>query len=516
MNLQLHRPPGYSGIKEDYLSDLAQDTVQFIQVTQRNLTHKTLRLKTDQLEKLASVIVEFAEDVHNDIGIWKSLEHYNIEYFGTPLPFVLKPYQEMGSEAINKSRLQHLLWIIYPQLNAELILSPTHHDLEYLAAEIASFLEKRFVHIAPGSSIKTFLAGANKFAWEVKKKLIWLGTHSYLFRISFQNYVKEQGGKFEVPVIDDFICQHTSEWSGLGVIDILAAMLDISEKQRLTLRSWYERHLAYYRILAIQGQCSELANMINNKPYSVMISNDTKQFKVGTIVFGSLVPWNKKWYWSGQQYLLDGIATDDFEDQKAAFLKKSSQIAYRYCSDEAEKARKSVQRHYREFVNYHNADLVVYPDGLSMAADYQKEIRLQWESRPKEEIAEVVDRLKLAAHSASLSFPEELLKTKNGVGLYFNPDEGHEIMTEFNDIVRGFKKKGLDLSEDEGHAIRSFIISDSISPQFVKWLIKEYGSESVESAFLIRGEHNKFGVEYLLRRYKGAYYRNRYPRLALV
>jgi hypothetical protein len=64
-----------------------------------------------------------------------------------------------------------------------------------------------------------------------EKKLIWLGTHSYLFRNNFQNYVHERDGKPEVSVIDDFVCQQTTDWSGLGVIDILAATLDISEEQ---------------------------------------------------------------------------------------------------------------------------------------------------------------------------------------------------------------------------------------------------------------------------------------------
>ncbi len=72
------------------------------------------------------------------------------------------------------------------------------------------------------------------------------------------------------------------------------------------------------------------------------------------------------------------------------------------------------------------------------------------------------------------------------------------------------------MNKDEEEGIQSFIISDSISPKFVKRLIREYGSESIEAAFLIRGQHNEYHIDYLLRRYKGAYYRNRYPRLAFV
>ena len=69
---------------------------------------------------------------------------------------------------------------------------------------------------------------------------------------------------------------------------------------------------------------------------------------------------------------------------------------------------------------------------------------------------------------------------------------------------------------DEETGSRSFICSDSISPKFVKRLVQEYGYESIESAFLIRGGHQESHLEYLLRRYKGAYYRIRYPRIALV
>ena len=50
----------------------------------------------------------------------------------------------------------------------------------------------------------------------------------------------------------------------------------------------------------------------------------------------------------------------------------------------------------------------------------------------------------------------------NGVGLYFNPEEGQEIMIDFNDIISGFKKKGVNLNEDEECSIRNFIYSNGI------------------------------------------------------
>jgi hypothetical protein len=113
-----------------------------------------LRLPNSKLEELAAVLVEFAEDVHDDIGIWNSLERYNTEFFATPLPFVIDPKEDIGQEAINEYRIQHLLWVLYSELNPQLILSPTHCDLKQLAEAISAFLKSRFVKISRDSSVK--------------------------------------------------------------------------------------------------------------------------------------------------------------------------------------------------------------------------------------------------------------------------------------------------------------------------------------------------------------------------
>ena len=516
MSLQSHRPSGYIAKGDKYVLRLADELERVLAKTQQSLKYDTLRLPTSELEELAGVLVEFAEDVHNSIGIWNSLERYSTEFFGTPLPFVLEPKEDMGQESINEHRIQHLLWVLYSELNPQLILSPTHRDLKQLAEAVSSFLKGRFAKIPRGSSVKKFLSQPNKFGWDVKRKLIWLGTHSYLFRNSFRNYVEDRGGKPEIAIIDDFVCEKTTAWSGLGVIDILASILDISEEQRTGLRSWHARHQAYYRIIANKGQISEVVNIINDKPYTVRISAEKNPFEVGRIVLGSLVPWNGEWYWSGTQYTLDNITEEALQEPKDAFCRKFPEIIYRYCSELAEKAKQANDRQYHEFTKYHGNDLVIYPDGLSMAADRQKEIRLQWESKPKETITRAIEKFKLKGPEPDIAFPRDLLETENGVAVYYNPDEGTEIMTGFNSIVSGLKKRGKDLSEEEERGIRSFVWSDSVSPKFVRRLTQEYGSESIEAAFLIRGSHDESHIDYLLRRYKGAYYRGRYPRIALV
>ena len=89
-------------------------------------------------------------------------------------------------------------------------------------------------------------------------------------------------------------------------------------------------------------------------------------------------------------------------------------------------------------------------------------------------------------------------------------------MTSFDDVLSGFQKRGRELNADESEMIRQFMYSDSISPNFVEKLVQEYGDESIASSFLIPQDYDKIYLAYLLRRYKGHFYRNRYPSLSIV
>src|SRR4030095_14659897 len=110
---------------------------------QRSLTYDTLHLSSRQCETLAFLLVEFAEDLSHDIGIWRSLEAYNRDFFGTPLPCVLPPGEAMDVEPINPARMQFLLWTLYAELEPGLILAPNHQDLERLGLRIARVFSRR-------------------------------------------------------------------------------------------------------------------------------------------------------------------------------------------------------------------------------------------------------------------------------------------------------------------------------------------------------------------------------------
>jgi hypothetical protein len=516
MDFRIHRPQRGFGRSERSLAKLAEDLSRFLTKAQRSLTYDTLHLSSRQREILASLLVECAEDLSHDIGIWRSLEQYNLDFFGTPLPCVLQPGEAMDVEPITPERMQLLLWTLYAALEPGLILAPNHQDLERLALWIAEFLSARLARLRYDSAVQTFLTTPNPYGWDVKRKLVWLGQHSYLFRLPCEAYIHDHGGTADIPTLDDFLCQETTQWSGLGVIDILAATLDMTDDQRRDLRRWYERHMAYFRVVLLREPFMEVINLLNEQPYTIHVGEIGDTFRMHDVVFGALVPWDGVWYWSGVQQRYTHVPDETIQQIRRDFPLKASQIVYRYDDALAAKAREHLGKHYQQFVDYFGADLVLYSDGHAMAEDMRKFHQSQFASVPTEEVEALLKRHHLSAPAPQIDWPPDLLACEDGIGVFFNPEEGQEMMQSFDEVRRGFQKQGRELTADESEMIRQFLYADAISPQFVRKLVQDYGDASIAAAFVIPQDCDKYYLEYLLRRYKGHFYRKRYPSLSII
>ncbi len=512
-----NRPLNFIGKVDKYLPQLIVDLDHILEKEINSFSFETMKLSIDERQEMAAIIIEFAEDIHTDIGLWKSYEKLNEDLFGMPLPPLAKTRAKKAESEFSTVRLQHLLHVVYQELKPDLLISPTHRDLQQLASVISMFVEEGFRRRPRDSGIDRFFSGSNIEAGDVKRKLVWVGTKSYLFRLSFKNYLKDKGQKESIPVIDDFVCQETTKLSGLGVIDILSEVLLITDEQRKELRRWYERHVAYYRILNIKGDALEALNIISEEEYIINTGNFTDQFKVDEVFLGSIVPWGGAWYWSGQQHRLGKLSAEETTGIKKTFLTKYPRLYYRYHKELLEKARASMAEQHSAFVEYFGDNFVIFTDGLSMASAIQKKDRQYYESKvPEEKLAEFMAKHDLENPNPNYTYPEQLLESRDGIGYFFNPLEGQEIMQGFDEIVSGFKKTGTDLTAEENGAIHSFIESDVISPAFVNRMIGDHGHESITSAFLLGNNSGVECVEYFLRKHKGHFYRNRYPSIYFV
>ena len=519
--IKVNRPPTSAGRLDQRLADIASALRRVVAETQETFIHPACRLDHDTLDELAVALIEFAEDIHAGIGLWQALENYQSEFFGMPLPLFLE-VDEPLSGRFDPRRVRYFLYILWRQLKPDLILAPDHRDLAELAERVSEFLHVAFRLEPKDSSIVRFLRTPNRRGWDVKRKLVWAGRHSYLFRHQCARYLKESGtGTTDINVIDDFICQHCTDWCGLGVIDLLAAALDLPEPDRATLRTWYERHNAPYSVVTIvkRGSVAEtmqVINVVNDQPYCVRLEMEECPFATGQIVIGSLVPWRGEWYWSGGQRIWQKAETAWLSALKKEYVEKLSVLAYRYCADLAQKARDAVRQHHRQFVAYHNDDLAVFSDGLSLAAAVQKRMRAVFDTQPREIVADVMKRNGLHNPWPRLQFPDTFLKHRDGIGAFFNPDEGEEYLLSFNKVCSAFRKQAACLTDDEAETVRALIEGEVISPAFVQRLVRDYGCGAIGRAYLIRGFQQMPHLAWLLRRFKGQFYRTRYPAISFT
>ncbi len=182
MTYSAYRPEGFRGRGDSHLPQLVRRLRRKLKDIQREFAHDTLCLGAEALGELAGILVDFAEDIHSGTGIWEAYERYNVELFGTALPLTSGEGGGEPAGGLHPDRVRHLLWVLYPTLTDGLVLSPAHQDLLRLADAASAFLSDAFQAVPKDSGVKAFLQTPNAYGWDVKRKLIWLGSRSFMFR----------------------------------------------------------------------------------------------------------------------------------------------------------------------------------------------------------------------------------------------------------------------------------------------------------------------------------------------
>jgi hypothetical protein len=421
-------------------------------------------LDEDAIDDLTIALTELAEDLHSDAGLWRSLEAYNREFFGVPLPLLCKP-SDSALKTFGVRRFQFFLYSVWRHFRSDQIVSPGHRGFLTIARFASEYFAQAFAEQPRRSAVATFLAKSNRRGWEVKRKLVWLGTRSFLFRFAFKDYMQRQkvAAGYEIAATDDFLCQQCTEWSGLGAVDILAAALDLPNVDRAVLRDWHERHAAYYRVESLRMRGSEVEslsaiNLINDQTYHVRleVEQDACVFHPGQLVYGSLVPWRGEWYWSGAQQSWKKTPKD-FAAVKRAFLEKNSSIAYRYCPDRTQRARAIAAEHFANFKKFYGSDLAVFPDGLSAAAAEQKRLRLFSEIKAGKDLEEILKKHGLERPVQRMGFPRKYLDSAAGVAVFYHEGEGTEMLNGYFTLLSALNKQIDPLTQDEMEILQAFI-----------------------------------------------------------
>ena len=92
------RPRGFQGRRDKYLDELAQGLRRVLWKTHQGFIYPTCRLTEHAWGEIAMLLVEWAEDIYNGIGLWRTVEMHQRQCFGTPLPLLCPPAVQRWAE----------------------------------------------------------------------------------------------------------------------------------------------------------------------------------------------------------------------------------------------------------------------------------------------------------------------------------------------------------------------------------------------------------------------------------
>lgn len=472
-------------------------------------------LRRSELEwrTFASLTMDFVADITDTHSLWQGYESWNLRHFDIALP-VTEGAPGVGLTGV---RLHHFVWKLLTVMAPDFSLPADHPDVRTLVETIGIFWEKRKARFSPISDSSAFCVGPNDSGWEVKGKLVTLGETAYFFRTLCNEYLRpHRGSDHEFGAVDDFLCQSCSPWSGMGPIDLLAEVLELPEERREDIRSWSQRHAAPYHVDTMEPNELLVTNLATDVQYHVERDFVALPFHAGTVLFGSLVPWSGRWRWSGMQRML-GEGKEGIKDARE-FVGKMRQatgpVLCRYWPEYRQQVQEIAgELHRAELEFYGGRDLVYFETAKALTeskstffAEYRQK-RLDDVQSPSPDT--------LPPPNADMELPDEVLGLA-GAALFLNPDEGAEMMFDYDVLVRALEKNNSALMEEERETLRDFIQSTAISAAFVRRVLQDKPSGSIKAEFGLNDDAPAYWLEWLLHCWKGEYYRVRYPAVSVV
>ena len=260
-------------------------------------------------------------------------------------------------------------------------------------------------------------------------------------------------------------------------------------------------------------------NLVNKKDYKVWKdygpSETADPIKKGIFCFGGIVPWQKEWRWSGEQAIYPSLNSDNTTEIINMFKNQYPHIIYRYSEELRSKAFEYEKNEHDFFISHFKTNPVTFDSGYTMK-DHLKQYyeafnKLKLEKMPKEE----KKKFNLGDGAPPLDLPEPLLEYTD-TAIFYVVDKGMNFLTSFREFLNTLDKKGEDMTKDDEEVIYGYVMESGIPHQLFQHLKKDYSFESVRCAFRVKEWNEEIDLEFLLRRYKGRQYKEKFPDIKIV
>jgi hypothetical protein len=508
MSRFIHRPEGFSGKGDWELRSTARKVREAILNAQKNYQRESLIFEKQWPTVLAELLTEFAEDLHNDIGIWKVYEEHNQGLFGEPLPLTRQADGAALPQGLCKARVHHFLWGIYTGIVPELALSPSHPDLLALVEAVLPPLEHGFSRTSKDSGVKQFFGEPVSEAWQVKKTLLWLGKGSYFFRMFCDVYLAENvpdkdDPQFDANLIkatDTFLRKGRTAWSGLGCIEVLSGIMDLSESERADLLAWGDVDSHYFYIHTIGQRHVDAKELFSEKEYRIEIDFPKNPFKTKTLARGVIYAWKGDWRWSGNQDIYSNIDEDKLKEIHDSILEKNPSLAQGKDPECEQNARDSLKRLCETCQSRNGGSFTVFPSGEA-CSDFLKEAILNHNkdlSCEEQETLQTVLKA-LGLHDAGV---DAIGSLEGEVAASFSPEKLICMVPKFTAVREAIESSAESWTPEHAESLFMFVANPNITEKLIHQACESHGMENVKRTFHLEECQSAQWLDMLLIRLK--------------
>lgn len=438
----------------------------------------------EDLKTLAVVLTCHFEDFVSDIGIWRAVVRKQEELFGRPVPFFdLDGYDP---EYLNVQDFAYLIWHQMSKI-ADKNLVPVSLPILEVAAYCYTFFEARIDEAPTTEFYDKWLTLSDDFDFfELKNRVRWLALECYLLTPEFaiglnekldEVFSQDQFGKFDgmdmgklaYQTQEDFFFLTTSSWCGLTAAQWFAEMAHCSTEMKADIRNLHHQVPGYFIFEDEDDQYYYFRYIRNDRRFAIW--SDSITFGPGELVpgrlfgFFTIVNWLGKWWLSGS--FLGWAVDSKFMEE----LKNDKKPVHFYAWDEErqQKIRGFNNSAEAAFIEYFGDRMVFFKDQNEMNAALMEQY--EWYNEVK-----VSGKKKSLKTIQTARYRNIDLNTKDGVIVFFIPEEGIRVFTELFEIIRLLKADKLNEIEKERLFEDIFF---GCPPDVVRYLIQHYPSKNL-------------------------------------
>lgn len=421
-----------------------------------------------EYKELTCMLVCLFEDVVSEINIWRSFTGEHKRLYGKFLPFY-DTTDDYYDDEINLQDIMFLIWHFFSTVEVDILISPYYPVFNAFALKTLALFEAEY-ETAPANVLfkEKLKIPEEKEFFDTRNVMDFLAFQSYLnyhythrtLNEHFEQLEEEEHDAEYIHLLRydtmvGVVINDACPLLALRVNEQLANIIGTEHPKYDLIRNISKRYAVTCNFKSINGKYWELEHLATGQHLNLAsdtISEDTlknQQFNPGDNLYLHFVKWGDEWALMGTMIAFP--AKDDFDGEESE----------KHIFDPLEpklEALKQQEACFKELTGGFNIAYFANTDEYDAFLNRFR-VHVFEKSNPGKVVPDDMQ-------AAKTDFGDQ--KVENFV-IFFNPESGLEMMHSLSRVIKDARNPTY--NPDEAADIQSLIIQESVSPQFVKFLV---------------------------------------------